>query len=397
MRRMARTAATAAFLSTVSYAAGSAATGAPTAGGAVATGLVIACLFAAVAAVGVAAYAIWNTRRSNAEITRLSRSLDAALRAIAARTDATEAGRLELEHRLRREIESLAEAAASPLPQTAEIVPHPAAAGRRRLKPNPEDAIETRLASALDDDTLEVSLQPIVSVARNAGVAFDVHACIEVDGQTHHVHRLASDTPQIERRVFEKTLVLRAAEIARRRLGARSEPLPLHCPISAALLEDAQACAEIAELVSIHPVLADQLVLSIDARHLATVDAKTRPGFDRLASSGLGFAAEGWDRPAEEVATLRDRATICLKVRADRLLDRSRIRRAAAPGTDLAAAALSCDLVLVATEIRSDEDAVELLDLGIDLMSGPRFAEPMRLRPPAALAVSPPMADMQVG
>jgi EAL domain-containing protein (putative c-di-GMP-specific phosphodiesterase class I) len=36
---------------------------------------------------------------------------------------------------------------------------------------------------------------------------------------------------------------------------------------------------------------------------------------------------------------------------------------------------------VVATGVSSDDDAVSLLDLGIDLMAGPRFGGPRRLKP----------------
>jgi cyclic-di-GMP phosphodiesterase, flagellum assembly factor TipF len=36
---------------------------------------------------------------------------------------------------------------------------------------------------------------------------------------------------------------------------------------------------------------------------------------------------------------------------------------------------------VIATDVRSDEDAVGLLDLGVDLMTGARFSGPRRLKP----------------
>ena len=36
---------------------------------------------------------------------------------------------------------------------------------------------------------------------------------------------------------------------------------------------------------------------------------------------------------------------------------------------------------LIATDVRSDEDAMALIDLGVTLMCGPRFGGPKRLRP----------------
>jgi len=286
-------------------------------------------------------------------------------------------------------------AAIAPLP--AEVIPHPAMAARRRLpKADPADTVELALARALDDRELELSLEPIVSVSRNAGVAFEVHACLELDGRTYHIHRLSSVARHVERHAFEKALVLRAAEIARRRLGSKGDRLPLHCPVSEELLLNPKDCAEIAALVTINPALADQLVLSVPAPLLVASTGAVAAGIDTLTGSGLGFAAEGWDKPAEGIRILRDRGTVALKADADRLLDRMKSRRGAASGAELVAVARAEGLAVVARGIRTDEDAVELLDLGIDLMVGPRFAEPKRLRPGSANAPGT-IADVQVG
>jgi EAL domain-containing protein (putative c-di-GMP-specific phosphodiesterase class I) len=347
-------------------------------------GAVLLSLLVALAALAVAALAAWRTRRANAELSRLSRGLDAALAALDARARSADAERLLLEERLRVEIDTVAlrgaSAAIASLP--AEVIPHPAFATKRRvLRPDPADMIEIALARVLEDGELELSLEPIVSVSRNAGVAFEVHACLELDGATHHVHRLQAAGRHVERHAFERALVLRAAEIARRRLGSKGDRMPLHCPVSEELLLNAKDCAEIAALVTIHPALADQIVLSVPSPLLLAATGAVAAGIDTLAASGLGFAAEGWDKPAEGIRLLRDRGTVVLKAEADRLLDRLKGRRGAPAGAELVAAAKAEGLAVVARGIRSDEDAVELLDLGIDLMVGPRFAEPKRLRP----------------
>lgn len=350
----------------------------------------------ALAVAGLATWKAWQARR---ELVRLSRGLDTALAALETRAKAADAERLLLEERLRTEIDTAAlrGAPAGIAAVPAEIIPHPAMTAKRRLpKADPADSVELALARVLDDRELELSLEPIVSVSRNAGVAFEVHACLELDGRTLHIHRLSSVARHVERHAFEKALVLRAAEIARRRLGSKGDRLPLHCPVSEELLLNPKDCAEIATMVAINPALADQLVLSVPAPLLVASTGAVAAGIDTLAACGLGFAAEGWDRPAEGIRLLRDRGTVALKADADRLLDRLKTRRGAASGAEIAAVAKAEGLAVVARGIRTDEDAVELLDLGIDLMVGPRFAEPKRLRPGTA-AVGGAMPDVQTG
>jgi cyclic-di-GMP phosphodiesterase TipF (flagellum assembly factor) len=369
------------------------------AGAAIGGGVLVAALGLASLALAVAGLATWKAWQARRELVRLSRGLDTALAALETRAKAADAERLLLEERLRTEIDTAAlrGAPAAITPAPAEIIPHPAMTAKRRLpKADPADSVELALARVLDDRELELSLEPIVSVSRNAGVAFEVHACLELDGRTLHIHRLSSVARHVERHAFEKALVLRAAEIARRRLGSKGDRLPLHCPVSEELLLNPKDCAEIATMVTINPALADQLVLSVPAPLLVASTGAVAAGIDTLAACGLGFAAEGWDRPAEGIRLLRDRGTVALKADADRLLDRLKTRRGAASGAEIAAVAKAEGLAVVARGIRTDEDAVELLDLGIDLMVGPRFAEPKRLRPGTA-AVGGAMPDVQAG
>lgn len=399
MRQIAGAATVAAVLGTVLYAAGAAPAAGGVGGAAASPGMVLMSLLLAALALAVAGLAIWKAWQAKRELARLSRGLDTALAALDARTKAADAERLLLEERLRTEIDTVAlRGASAGIPAlAAEVIPHPAMAAKRRLpKTDPADTVELALARVLEEEELELSLEPIVSVSRNAGVAFEIHACLEMDGITHHIHRLSSASRHIQRHAFEKALVLRAAAIARRRLGSKGDRLPLHCPISEELLLNPKDCAEIATLVTINPALADQLVLSVPAQLMVASTGAVAAGIDTLTACGLGFAAEGWDKPAEGIRVLRDRGTVALKADADRLLDRLKIRRGAASGAELVAVARAEGLAIVACGIRSDEDAVELLDLGIDLMVGPRFAEPKRLRPGPANTPGA-MADAQAG
>ncbi len=42
--------------------------------------------------------------------------------------------------------------------------------------------------------------------------------------------------------------------------------------------------------------------------------------------------------------------------------------------------ATAAGIDVIATDVRSDEDAVSLIDIGIDLMTGERLAPPRRLK-----------------
>jgi len=50
------------------------------------------------------------------------------------------------------------------------------------------------------------------------------------------------------------------------------------------------------------------------------------------------------------------------------------------PAATIIESAVANDVTVIAVNVANDEDAVSLLDLGIDLMAGPRFGGPKRLK-----------------
>ena len=69
-----------------------------------------------------------------------------------------------------------------------------------------------------------------------------------------------------------------------------------------------------------------------------------------------------------------------MKLAGDRLLDRTRVRKGAPSGAMLLDMATAAGIDVIATDVHSDEDAVSLIDIGIDLMTGERLAPPRRLK-----------------
>ena len=103
----------------------------------------------------------------------------------------------------------------------------------------------------------------------------------------------------------------------------------------------------------------------------------------RLTISGAIFAAEGWPREEDALERLKLQGVRLVKLSADRLLDRERTRRRSPSGADLAELIDRSNMAIIAIDVASDEDAVALLDLGVDLMRGERFSPPRRLKPSA--------------
>ena len=149
----------------------------------------------------------------------------------------------------------------------------------------------------------------------------------------------------------------------------------MHVPVSEALLGNEKELAKLFELFRTNNGLARSLILSLPPTMPV---GDQRPALRRLAAAGVRFALEGWDGSEAEFEALRRFGLRFLKLPADRLLDRAK-PDGAAPAVTLLDMAAETGVEVVATGVNSDQDAVALLDLGIDLMAGPRFSGPRRL------------------
>ncbi len=366
--------------------------------------LPVAAAALALAALAVAVLALMRARRAETELTRFTRSIEMALRDLTNRSERDAASMGEMNRKLGDEIRTLVEtaaalpaaepAAASAPPSAESGGPAPAVrpAGERAAEPSSAEAepsasevAHRALAQAIAAGEAEVSLQPIISVAQSAASGFEVHMHLEQldGGRGMDIRRLAKPVPGVDAAAFEAALIRAAIASGRRQLGTSTERMPFHVAISEALLGSEQDVASIAELARVHKALPASIVFSLPAALLGA-GGEIRQRIDQLTAAGFRLAAENWDGGAADAAAAARRGVAYLKVSANRLLDRERSRRRLAPGAELVAAAQEAGLAMVATGVARDEDAVGLIDLGVDLMVGERFSGPRRMRSAAA-------------
>lgn len=377
-------------IAAVAFASLALAQGAPTVAdasvGALSDLLVVLALLLAAAALAIALMALSRARATGRALDRLTRSMDGTISRLiadaAGRADATAGAQEEMRRRLdtlslRIDPTSDADADAVSLPPA-----RPAVKATPPTAAQPaSDELERALARALEDDTLELSLQPIVSVSGNVVKAFEAFVHLGLaDGTSLDLRRPAEPSDRFDRAVLECRIVTKAVEIGRRRLGAERETMALHCPISHALLDESRQSAAVVELLRLHPTMARAIVLSAPSPLLVDAARARRESLEPLLTAGATFAAEGWDAPLETLPALRASAVGFLKLDTDRLLDRDRGRRKSPSGFDVVSTAAECGIGVIATGVATDEDAVNLLDIGVELMAGARFGPPRRLR-----------------
>src|SRR5690606_9228158 len=158
----------------------------------------IAALAIAAISVAIAALALRSARKAQADFQRFSRSIEMALRELSSRSERDAASIGDLNRKIAEEIDALTSAAARPSAEipsaqrqaghdawpapvpapTPLAAPAPGRAFEAEAAGNPE-AVRKALAAAVAAGDLEVSLQPIISVAQGAATGFEAHAHVE--------------------------------------------------------------------------------------------------------------------------------------------------------------------------------------------------------------------------
>ena len=348
-------------------------------------------LVVSLVAAAAALRALRHAARLRDDIHVLARSIDIALRDVVERNDRETATIGEVTAAVAREVSSLSERiapgeSAEAEPRPGNIIRHPSVRRGRDVSAAPEQAgaepnsrsAELAWRDAIAAGAFDISLQPIVSVARSAATGFEVFASLPVEGGSRvDVRRPADPGILAETAVFERILVTTALQAGRRRLGAAGASMPLHVAVSDAILTDGKELGAILDTLHFYPDLAGTMVLSLP---VASFDGRHDRTLEMLAGVGVRFACEGWNEATDAAGPISAGPSF-LKIPANRLLDREPSRRKLAPAAIIIERAVGSGMTVIATEVASDDDAIGLIDLGLDLMCGPRFGGPRRLRP----------------
>ena len=333
-----------------------------------------------------------QARTARRDMVRLVNSFEMRLKELMSRSNRENAGLAELNALVEKELRGLAELVgersgdghATPSQDTARapsrsnVIPHPASLARPAQPRGLDAPLEELLAHAVRENVLEVSLQPIISVADSVAVAFDVFAHIERDGASVDVARLAAPAAGVGVAEFERALITAAAETSLRKLGIAGERTPLHVPLSRALLDDAATFAATIDMFRVHPGLCRTLVLCFPAEVFASEALQGR--LSQLTAASVPLAADGWADAFSPKGAFGQYGIEYLRLSTDRLLEREKPSRSVRPLESILETASDATVTVVATGVSTDEDAVNLIDLGIDLLTGERFSGPRRLK-----------------
>lgn len=337
--------------------------------------------------IGAAAFAYRAYNRANlvaAELERLTRSMDAAIKDVSLRSDRDSSKLDEFNATLSGRLEALT-AIVSPAEQDDDADLHAPARKGKQATPAPAadqpevTAVDVALRRMVAGGQPDLSLQPIIAAGRGEAGGFELHFHIQPeDGKPVDIRRLERQVADVDPAAYERLALVTATEAARRKLGDISEKMPVHIAVSSALLQDGMEFATALDIFKLHPALARSVVLSLPSDLLQS--GQHSAAIELLSSLGVRFAYEDWTGSADELAAIKKAGGGSLKIAAERLLDRVKLRKGHASGAALVETAGEAGLEIIATDVQSEEDAVTLIDMGVDLMTGERLAAPRRLQ-----------------
>ncbi|MBX3581586.1 MAG: EAL domain-containing protein [Rhizobiaceae bacterium] len=319
-----------------------------------------------------------------AELERLTRSMDAAIKDVSLRGDREATKLAELSTTVSEKLASPAQRRhARHGDDDSEGEKGASHKAKQSAPAEPADpqtaAIDIALRRVIAGGAADLSVQPIIAAGRGEAGGFEAHFHVQPEeGSPVDIRRLDRLVADVDPAVYERMTVTSASEVVRRRLGDINERRPLHVAISNALLQDGMEFAAVLDIFKLHPSVARSIVLSVPVpvleggQHMASLEL--------LSGLDLRFVAEDWSGTSEELDLVKKARFVAVKVPADRLLDRTKVRKGGPDGAALVDMARGAGLDLIAIDVPSEEDAVALIEMGVDLMTGNRLAAPRLLK-----------------
>lgn len=340
-------------------------------------------------------FALRTSRRMRQDIDRVALSLDGALKTLATIGSRNTSTIEELADAVNRDIGRLSERldrtdVERPGANGGNVVSLPTPGRTARSPKAANQQKPAALPIAAPTGPIEIHLEPIVSIVDSAATGFEAYAGVRlVNGEEHLTRRLSDLVPAAERIQFELDLFEAVVTASRRQLGSNVRDLPIHIAVSRAFLEDAKAVARVQDVFKMHSGLEGQIVISL-AEAPTTLTTTYAKALARLAQAGAHFALEAAPEADSTAPQLAASGITFVKLSANRLLDRER-SRSPLRGGDIVHNAAAANIAVIATGVGNDEDVLALMDLGVNLMAGPRFSGPRRLKPlqsgPASVAL----------
>ncbi|CAA9336098.1 MAG: FIG00802745: hypothetical protein, partial [uncultured Microvirga sp.] len=267
------------------------------------------------------------------------------------------------------------------VPPSTPAPPPPVSSASDAPTTNTELPRAAAILAALEENRLEVHLQPVVSLPQRKIRLYEALVRLRLDENTLLVP--AEFLPVLERHGrtpdLDRRMLGRVATIARH-MAVRGSDAGIACNIAPASLAEPGFLRKLGKLVDAHPDLAGRLVLELPQRCWRSLDAEQAGGLAALRERGLAFSLDQANDLRLDPLSLADRGVRFVKLSVAILLDQASSRGLDVEMKDLSAALSRAGIQLVAERVEREEDVPDLIDLDVPLAQGFVFAPPRPVR-----------------
>lgn len=236
------------------------------------------------------------------------------------------------------------------------------------------DEILNVMHYALEDNRIDLYLQPIVSLPSRKTMHYEAYSRVrddqgEVIFPSQYI-KLAEDSGLVS--TLDNLLLFRCIQVIRR-LGSRRPNMRFFCNISSVSLNDKDFFPQFVDFMLDNQELAVRLVFEFSQQDVLTQSDDVWRSLSSLGRKGFSFSMDKVDTLNQDIAKLAGRYFRYIKIKPDLFLsDGLDIDR-----RDIKESYSRYDIEVILEKIEEDDMLVEILECGIDKGQGYLFGEPV--------------------
>lgn len=243
----------------------------------------------------------------------------------------------------------------------------------RAIAPRDESEIYEIIHNALQDNRVDLYLQPIVTLPSRKTIHYECYSRVRDEEGAVIFPRdylpVAMESGLTG--TLDNLLLFRCMQVARR-LGPRRPNVRFFCNISSASLNDEEFFPQFIDFMLSNYKLADRMVFEFSQADVRAMDEKVQRSLLRLGENGYRFSMDRVADLSVDIPRLAQHFFKYIKVDADILLGQN----GEILTGDLKEAMSRFDIELIAAKIENEPSVLDVLDNNIDYGQGYLFGEP---------------------
>jgi cyclic-di-GMP phosphodiesterase TipF (flagellum assembly factor) len=279
--------------------------------------------------------------------------------------------------------------AEKPQPVAEKMTATAAPASKEASGSRSHSQILSALRSAVDENRLDVYLQPMVTLPQRKVRFYEAVTRLRDERDqvlpAEDFIGIAEAAGLIGR--VDHMVMLRCVQVLRR-LMVRNKEVGVFCNIAAATLGNAEAFAQCLDFLEANRALAPSFILEFKQSMFRNLGATETEHLAALAQRGYRFSMDHVTDLRIEPRELADRGVRYIKVPAALLLDPKQSAASDIHPTDLSDLLGRFGIDLIAERIEGERSVVDLLDYDVRFGQGFLFAPPRPVRPEGATGSS---------